>query len=69
MPINPNQELVQMITRIDNRLERIELGVQELKEEIGLEVRPEYLKKLKKIQKQKGTPFKNIAELRKIIEG
>ena len=69
MPINPNQELVQMITRIDNRLERIELGVQELKEEIGLEVRPEYLQKLKKIQKQKGIPFKNIAELRKIIEG
>ncbi len=33
------------------------------------EVRPEYLKKLKRIEKQKGISFKNISELRKIIEG
>lgn len=33
------------------------------------QLRPEYLKKLKKLEKQKGVPFKNIAELRKIIEG
>ena len=33
------------------------------------EVRPEYLKKLKRLEKQKGTPFKNISELRKITEG
>ncbi|MBI3027320.1 DUF2683 family protein [Candidatus Woesearchaeota archaeon] len=33
------------------------------------ELRPEYIKKLEKIQKQKGVPFKNMAELRKIIEG
>lgn len=35
--------------------------------EFGL--RPEYLKKLKKIDKEKGIPFSNIEELRKIIEG
>ena len=33
------------------------------------ELRPEYLETLKKIQKEKGIPFKNISELRKIIEG
>jgi len=33
------------------------------------EVRPEYLKKLEKIEKEKGIPFKNIEELRELIEG
>ena len=33
------------------------------------ELRPEYAKKLKRIQKEKGIPFRNMAELRKIIEG
>lgn len=32
------------------------------------ELRPEYLKKLKKLEKEKGIPFENMAELRKIIE-
>jgi hypothetical protein len=31
-------------------------------------LRPEYIEKLNKIEKQKGTKFKNMAELRKIIE-
>ena len=33
------------------------------------ELRPEYLEKLQKIKKEKSIPFKNITELRKIIEG
>ncbi len=33
------------------------------------ELRPEYLEKLKKIKQEKGISFKNIEELRKIIEG
>ena len=32
------------------------------------EIRPEYLKKLEKIRKQKGIKFKDINELRDIIE-
>ena len=32
------------------------------------ELRPEYVQKLNKIEKQNGIPFKNISELRKIIE-
>lgn len=33
------------------------------------EVRPEYLERLKEIDKEKGIKFKNISELRKLIEG
>ena len=33
------------------------------------ELRPEYLEKLQKIEREKGIKFKNISELRKIIEG
>ncbi len=33
------------------------------------ELRPEYLEKLQKIEKEKGISFKNISELRKIIKG
>jgi len=33
------------------------------------QLRPEYLAKLEKIKKEKGISFKNIGELRKIIEG
>jgi len=31
------------------------------------ELRPEYINKLNKLEKEKGIPFKNINELRKII--
>ena len=46
----------------------IEVDVREIKDEIGLEVRPEYVEKLNNIRKEKGIPFKNIDELRHIIE-
>ena len=36
--------------------------------DIEPEVRPEYLEKLNKIKKEKGIPFKSIAELRSILE-
>jgi len=32
------------------------------------ELRPEYIEKLNRIEKQKGIPFKNISDLKKIIE-
>ncbi|MEX2017417.1 MAG: DUF2683 family protein [Candidatus Pacearchaeota archaeon] len=38
-------------------------------ENLEPELRPEYIDKLKKIEKERGIPFKNIDELRKIIEG
>lgn len=32
------------------------------------ELRPEFIEKMKRVEKQKGIPFKNMAELRKRIE-
>ena len=34
-----------------------------------LPIKEEYMRKLKRLKKEKGIPFKNINELRKIIEG
>ncbi len=31
-------------------------------------LKPEYLQKLSKLEKEKGIPFKNIGELRKLVE-
>lgn len=33
------------------------------------ELKPEYLEKLSKLEKEKGIPFKNIGELKKLIKG
>ena len=33
------------------------------------ELRPEYMEKLKRLDKEKGMSFRNIGELRRIIEG
>lgn len=65
---NVNQKVLELLTSMDSRLQKIESEVKEIKDEIGLEVRPEYLEKLKKIRKEKGIPFKDINELRQIIE-
>ena len=65
---NVNQKLVGLLTRMNSKLERIEAEVKEIKDEIGLEVKPEYVEKLKNIRKEKGISFRNIDELRQMIE-
>ena len=65
---NVNQKLVELLTMMNSKLERIESEVKEIKDEIGLEVKPEYIEKLNNIRKEKGISFKNIDELRQIIE-
>lgn len=54
---------------LKDKSEAINIVVKTYEEEL-LEpaLRPEYAKKLKRIEKEKGVPFRNIAELRKIIE-
>jgi len=37
--------------------------------EVEPELKEEYIEKLSILEKQKGIPFKNIKELRKIVEG
>ena len=55
---------------LKNKSDAVNLVISKFEEEIlEPELRPEYAKKLEKIQKQKGIPFKNMADLRKIIEG
>ena len=65
---NANQKVLELLTNMDSRLQKIESEVKEIKDGIGLEVRPEYVEKLKKIQSEKGISFKSIDELRQIIE-
>lgn len=57
-----NPGLLELIKKMDNRLEIIELEVKEIRDEIGLEVRHEYIEKLKRIQKEKGKTFGNKDE-------
>ena len=55
---------------LKDKSEAIDLVVNGYEESIlEPELRPEYIQKLEKIEKEKGIPFKNIIELRKIIEG
>lgn len=56
---NVNQKVLQLLTTMNSRLQKIESEVKEIKDEIGLEVRPEYIEKLKKIQSEKGRTFNN----------
>ena len=54
---------------LKDKSEAIDLVVNGYEESIlEPELRPEYIQKLEKIEKEKGIPFKNIIELRKIIE-
>ena len=65
---NVNQKMLDLLTHMSSKLEKIEAEVKEIKDEIGLEVKPEYIEKLNNIRKEKGISFKNIDELRQIIE-
>jgi len=65
---NVDQKMLEMLSHITSKLENIESEVKEIKSEMGLEVRPEYIRKLSNIRKEKGISFKNIDELRQIIE-
>jgi hypothetical protein len=55
---------------LKDKSEAIEIMAQQYEQDI-LEpnLRPEYIEKLNNIEKQKGIKFRNITELRKIIEG
>ncbi len=52
-----------------NKSEAINFVITKYEEEfLEPELRPEYVEKVRVLEKQKGKQFKNIAELRKIIE-
>lgn len=55
---------------LKDKSQAIERITKEYEEEVlEPQLRPEYIQKLKMIHKEKGIKFKNIEELRKIIEG
>ena len=66
--MNVNQKMIEMLGNITSKLENIEAEVKEIKGEMGLEVEPEYIKRLANIRREKGITFKDINELRQIIE-
>jgi len=55
---------------LKNKSEAINLIIGKFEEEsLEPQLRPEYVGKLKRIEKEKSIPFKDIAELRRIVEG
>jgi antitoxin component of RelBE/YafQ-DinJ toxin-antitoxin module len=55
---------------LKDKSQAINIMAQQYKEELlEPELRPQYIDKLKKLEKQKGIPFKSLTQLRKIIEG
>ena len=61
------KEIARNVDDIKKRLINIELNMKEVDMDMH-EIRPEYIQKLKKIEEQEGTRFKDIKELRRIIE-
>ncbi len=65
--INRVLNIVKAKYGLKDKSQAITLIVSEYEENfLEPELRPEYTKKLKRIEKEKSIPFKNIAELRKM---
>jgi hypothetical protein len=72
IPERANQilNIVKARYKLKTKSEAIAKVIEEYGEDfLEPQLRPEYLEKLEKIEKEKGIPFKNIEELRKVIEG
>ncbi len=50
------------VASLKEQMSRIEIVINEIDQDIHREVNPQYLKKLEKIQKQKGVRFKSADE-------
>jgi len=71
--INENANRILNIVKakygLKDKSQAIEMMAQKYSEDsLEPELRPEYIEKLDKIENQKGIRFKNISELRKVIE-
>ncbi len=56
------RRMVDDVASLKEQMTRIEIVINEIDNDIHREVNPEYLKKLEKIQKQKGIRFKSAEE-------
>ena len=60
--------IIKEMHRLKNNNEAITFVLEDYEGNLEQEVRPEYVRKIRRIDKQKGIPFKNIQELRDMIE-
>ena len=68
--INQTLNILKAQHKLKNKAEAITLVVTVyMKDHMEPELRPDFVEKMKKLEKEKGIPFKSIGELRKIIEG
>jgi len=58
-------KIYELLITINNKLSHIEVEVHEIKKEIGLELRPEYLKKLNEIEKEPDITFNSMKDFDK----
>ncbi len=56
------RKMVDDVASLKEQMTRIEIAINEIDNDIHREVNPEYLKKLKKIQKQRGIRFNSAEE-------
>jgi ribosomal protein S13 len=56
------RRVVDDVSSLKEQMTRIEIVINEIDNDIHRELNPEYLKKLEKIQKQKGIRFKSSEE-------
>ncbi len=56
------RKVVDDVSSLKEQMTRIEITINEIDNDIHRELNPEYLKKLEKIQKQKGIRFKSSEE-------
>jgi len=59
------RRVVDDVSSLKEQMTRIEITINEIDNDIHRELNPEYLKKLEKIQKQKGIRFKSSEEFDK----
>ena len=62
--ITPNK-IYDLLTTISDKLDHLEVEVHEIKKEIGLEVRPEYIEKLNKIESEPDIAFDSMKDFDK----
>jgi len=68
--INQTLNIVKAQHNLKNKVEAITLVVTTyMNDHMEPELRPDFVERMKKKEKEKGIPFRSIAELRKIIEG
>jgi lipid II:glycine glycyltransferase (peptidoglycan interpeptide bridge formation enzyme) len=57
--------IYELLEKINNKLDNLDVEVHEIKKEMGLEIKPEYIKKLNEIEKESDISFNSMKEFDK----